>query len=481
MTSPAPAAGSAPRPATLRAAAIGFPEVLMQSITQIAPALALLLTIGFNTGLAGSAAPMTYLVAFIIVLSLTVPLGELARVFPSAGGYHTYISAVLGKRTGFLAAWVYSSIAPMAPAAIGAYASYLMAGDLRTEYGIHLAWWILYLAMIAAVGLAAYRGIELSGKLMVALGVAEMTIVAALSLWGLARPGAGGVSGAGFNPASATSGHGFYLAVVFSIFGFTGWEAAIAVGEESKDPRRLIPRALTGSVLILGVFLVICAWGIQIGWGTSTLGSLAASTSPAFQLAHRFWGAGSILLLLAILNSTLADCLACTTNSTRMWFSMGRAGALPARIAAVHPKNQTPTIAIALQTAVSVVVGILGSWLVGHDQIFFVAGLVFTLGYIFVYGAGNVAVARHFLTTARPELSAWKHLVLPAFGTASLLFVGFYSLHPLPAAPVSYAPVIALVWFAAGLILMLVPGRKPAAITEAGAFAAGEPVSGKEN
>src|SRR6266481_6411445 len=70
---------------------LGLPAVLMQGIAHVAPATAILLTLQFTTRDAGVAAPLAYLVAFLMVILLGVVLAQLARYLPSAGGYYTYV------------------------------------------------------------------------------------------------------------------------------------------------------------------------------------------------------------------------------------------------------------------------------------------------------------------------------------------------------------------------------------------------------
>src|SRR5207245_3359047 len=85
----APAAG---RPLVaeteLKAGALGLPAVLMQGVTTIAPAIAILYSFQFIVGLAGTAAPWVYVAALVIVLMTAVSLVSLARAFPSAGSYY---------------------------------------------------------------------------------------------------------------------------------------------------------------------------------------------------------------------------------------------------------------------------------------------------------------------------------------------------------------------------------------------------------
>src|SRR6185295_75332 len=95
---------------------------------------------------------------------------------------------------------------------------------LRTNYGIEFPWWLFLLIAGTLVSIASYRGIQISAKVLVALGVTEIVVVLALSFWSLANPGDGGINIISFNPSNATSFGGLAMGVVFSIFALTGWE-----------------------------------------------------------------------------------------------------------------------------------------------------------------------------------------------------------------------------------------------------------------
>jgi amino acid transporter len=279
-----------------------------------------------------------------------------------------------------------------------------------------------------------------------------MLIVAALALGGLISPGEGGVSLAGFNPANSTSSHGFFLAVVLSIFAFTGWEGAAAVAEEARNPRKVIPQAIIGSLILLGIYYVFCAWGIQTGWGIAHLDTLGDSKdSPAFAVAHRLWGNGWILILLALLNSGIAVCIACTVDSTRNWYAMARAEAIPGWLKKIHPEHRTPHAAILTQTVLALIVGLVGGSFMQPDQAFFMLATLATIIYVFVYFMGNIGVTRFFTTVMRKDLNVVIHIVFPIISTIALFCVLYYSLVPLPDPPVSYAPIAFVVLLALGL------------------------------
>jgi amino acid transporter len=436
--------------------ALGLPTVLMQSVAQIAPAVGVLLTIAFNTQLAGLGAPSTYLVAFLIALVSAIALGQLAKYLPSAGGFYTYVSTTVGPRAGFMVGWLYSWFVAAIPGALASYTAFVLHNELKQEYGVNIPWPVFVAAILGLVGYVGYRGIRISGRALMVLSIIEMIIVFALSLSGLFSPGPGGVTLGGFNPGNSTSLNGFYLAVVFSIFAFTGWESAAAVAEETRRPRWAIPRALIGSVVVLGCFYIFCAWGLQLGWGVNHLDALAGSSeNPAFVVAHRLWGGAWILVLLALLNSGIAVCIACTTDSTRNWYAMARSGAFPHWMDHVHPVNRTPSHAVMAQTALALAVGLgAGAW-VGPDQAFFVLGLVGTLIYVVVYLLGNVGVVRFFRTRQRADFNWRLHLALPLLSSVSLFWVAYKSLDPLPGAPVRYAPIVAALWLVFGAAVLV--------------------------
>ena len=92
--------------------AIGLTEVLFQSITHMAPAVATALSIGAATPVAGGNTPLAVVLALIAVLFTAYSMGELARHLPSAGGMYTYVGRGLGSFSGWLMAWAFCSPSP---------------------------------------------------------------------------------------------------------------------------------------------------------------------------------------------------------------------------------------------------------------------------------------------------------------------------------------------------------------------------------
>lgn len=455
-------AGSAPANKGLNSNAVGLSGVLMQSIAQISPTLGIFYTIAFNTDQAGGAAPLAYLAAFVVCLAISIPLAGLARHLPSAGGFYTYVSAGFGPRTGFLTGWLYAIMASIVPAALAAFTGDIMEKELAAKLGIHISWWYYAIGILAICVFCAYRGLEMSIRALVVMCVFEMAVGLGLALTGLANPGPGGVNFSGFNPAGIIGNSGFFIAVVLSIFAFTGFESAATIGEESRDPKVIIPRAIVGSLALIGTFYVVCAWGLQIGWGTDNLTSLAKSeVAPAFVLADRLWNGASWIVLIALVNSGLSVCIACTTSATRTLYGMAKTGALPQFLTSVHDERRTPQAAVIFQTVISLSALVLGGIALGPNNLFNVLGTAGTFVYIPIFILTNIAAYRFFKTQYPSEFSVFAHVLLPIFSTVGLLCIAYFSLNPLPAYPIVMAPFIALAYLLIGLAILFGRNLRP--------------------
>ena len=436
----------------LHGGAIGLPAVLMQAITHIGPAIGLATSIAFVVSLAGKTAPLAYGFAFLLVLAIGASLTQLANRFPSAGGYFTYTSRTLHPRAGLLTAWLYFLYDPLGGCINLAFFGFILQGFLKSKYNFDFPWWLTFLITATIISFLVYRGIKISATVMLILGGLEILIFIALAITALISPGAGGTNFAPFNLANAPA-NGLYLAIVFSILTFSGFESVAPLAEESRSPRQILPRAIMLSIVIMGIFFLLTSWAVVAGWGTDHIGGLATSAqNPILVVAERVWGIGWILVMFAIFNSALAVAIACTNASTRVFFAMGRVGVLPKWLAGV--RHKVPVNAVILQTVITFAYGLgIGFW-IGADQEFYFTGVAITLGLIFIYGAGNIGVVRYYLREARDSFNLWLDAVFPIACTLALIWVGYKSIVPLPAAPVEYAPFVVAGWLAAGLVLV---------------------------
>lgn len=473
--------GSGIEPATrLRAHAIGLPGATMQAVATIAPAIAALFFTQYVVSLTGVTAPLAYVLGVLIVLMLGSTLVQLSKHMSSAGGYYTFVSRSIGPRFGFMTAWMYVFYCPVIAGPIYAYFGFLLQQQLKSHYGINASylWWLTLIVGAPVVAFLAWRGLALSVKVLVGLGLTEMAIVFSLALSGFASPGPGGFNFSSWVPSHSLSGSGFALAVVFSLQALTGWEAAAPLAEETSNPRRNIPRATMISIIALGIFLVIMYWGQIIGWGTSVLtgsssGALVnAPALPGLIIAERVWGGGWVFVLAAMFSSTLAVCQACNNVSTRIWFKMGETGTLPSWFGHVDPVHKTPTHAIIANLILSLAVGLgVGFGFQADRSYFLTNGLVLVLAVTYIYISANIAVFFYYLKRRRQDFNLVLHFILPLVSSGALIYVTVKSFQPYPAFPYKLAPWIDGIWFVigAGILLYLWATKKDQWIEKLGA------------
>jgi amino acid transporter len=443
--------------------AIGLLGATMQAITHIAPAIAGFFFTQFIVGLAGITAPLAYFIGFVIVLMLGSTLAQLAKHMPSAGGYYTYVSRAVHPRAGFLVSWMYILYSPLVGGPLAGFFGFIVAGELKASWGIDIPWlWVVSILVFAP--LTAYlqwTGIKPSTRFMVITGGLEMLIVMGLAVSGFLFPPAGSsISLEVFNPANIPTAEGgffagtFFLAVVFTVQGLTGWEASAPLAEETQDPKRNVPLSVMLSIVIIGSFLVIVFWGVITGFGNNADAVVKSPDLPALALAHRVWGAGWIIIIFAFLNSVAAVSIACANVGTRMWYSMARSGSFPSALAKVHPVHKTPSNAILVQMALNLVAGIyVGAVWDPQTGFFLATGLLLVLAVSFAYLLANLAVFLFYWREKRDEFNWILHFIFPVLSSAVLLYA-IYKSFPL-LSPYDVAPFVAGAWLVIGIVILV--------------------------
>jgi amino acid transporter len=462
----------------LKAGALKLPAIFMQSLTMVAPGIAALFYTPVVVAQAGLAAPLAYPIAFVIVLFTAIVLAELAKAVPSAGGYYTYVAKGIHPRAGFIVSWLNIIYAPLVLGAVTVFGGWVIASSLAWT-GSFADWFPLVFGLCAVTVVAGvqYLGVQLSGKTLVILGGIELIVVFTLGVWGLANPGPGGLNVEPFDPGKAVSASGLFLAAVFAIQAFTGWEGSAPMAEESENPRRNVPRALIGSVILFGIFIVIVQWGVMVGWGTDNFKALGtASPLPGIQLAQKFWGGAWGILLVMLVSSVIAVSIACANVGTRMWYRMGVDGAFPKWFAKVDPQRKTPINAIIAQwvLAIATVLGLtLLVWVTtpttagtpmtmatAYQYQYYFDG--YLIGYVVlgIYTLGNIAAFMLYWNQRRSEFSWIRHALFPILSTVGMLAILLFSLNiiggdpltfqpdkwALPAAPFNIAVIFVAVW-----------------------------------
>jgi amino acid transporter len=404
----------------LRENAVGLPGMLMQGIATIAPSYAILASFVFIVSFAGIVTPWAYLFGGALLALQALNAAQLAKVFPSAGGWYTWIARALHPRAGFFAGVLFSVwLPPVAVLTLSFLSTQVLEPSIKAEYGVTIFWWIWVLASLALVIYFAYQGIVLSEKALIITGSIEILIMVALAFTGLASPGPGGFSFAPLNPGNFGLATNLFLGVVFSIFAFSGWESTGPLAEESKNPKRNVPIGLVGSVIILMIYFVFVTWGYLVGIGVDKVAGIpTASAFPVATLAERVWSGAWVFLLFALLNSAIAVSIACFNGGTRTWYAMGRSGVLPSALGKVNPARKTPVNSINLEVAVQVV-AFLCVIIWGAEDVFFTWANAITIGLVLMYILANIGVIKYYLTEGRSQFNVLLHVIIPVVASAA--------------------------------------------------------------
>ena len=404
------------------------------------------------------------------------------------------MSRGLGSFFGWLVAWVYTLAGPVVPAALYASFGFFGAAFITELTGFTNDWMWLVLTIVCGVAVWAltYYGIKLSTRVGVILGVIEIGIFLIVSALLIARA-ASPVNTAVFIPADGNIVPALQ-GMVFCILAFVGFEGAAPLGEEAREPRRTIPRAIVLSCLLIGLFYIFCYYAATVFFGPDNMKAdfLGANDgNPWGGMAEQVLpGIGSLLVTFAIVNSSIANANAGANASTRVIFSLGRSRLLPGALAAVHPEHRTPVNAVHVQGIIGLILGVglslyfNGGAAEGALTTYFFIGYVIALAFAAMYVMVNVAAIGYFLGDGRADFNPIKHLVVPILGII-VMAIGFVSalggvtipilnieLDPLPS-PFNYAPLIVTIWAVAGVVLyFMLRMRNPQATTDIGAAVA---------
>src|SRR6476646_9629885 len=449
----------------LREHSIGLWQVLFQSITHMAPAAAVAYSIYISVPDARQALPLSVALALIACICAATAIGQLAKLWPSAGGMYTYVARSLGPGWGFLVAWLFIGFEPLVAPFLYLEFGWAMNEVFQSEVGWHYSgqWWIwLLLIALFVLGLT-YRDIRLSTTAGVILGAFEIAIFGALAIWMLIS-NAGDLNAQPFNPNHAVGDwSGVFKGMVFAILAFIGFEAAAPLGEEARNPKRTVPRAVVGSAIAIGLFYVLCSYAWVFGAGFDNFVAQATGADPWRNLGKVFWGTGWVVVFLAICNSIAANSNAAMNAATRVFYALARNGLAPHTLGRTHAKFKTPSVAIIWLTGISLVISLLVGWKWNPGVGF---GVIATLAVplvVLVYMLASVGCIVYYLTVRRSEFNPLLHLVLPIGGIVLFFFPLYYQFYKVPPPyPFKYANWVAIGYLIAGIIVtILVTTMRP--------------------
>jgi amino acid transporter len=485
--------GAAPAAAgdnVLAKQSIGLAGAVAQSAALVGPAVAVVVGNAFIASLAGAASVLAFVIGTVICVLIAMVIADYARELPSAGSFYTYLTSSFGPKTGFVTGvLLFGAYVLLFPFQLSFF-GYYMHGLFSADFSVNIPWEVFAIAIIVLSTTLAVLGVRYSlqvGLVGLAFEVGVFTIFAILVI---AKGGAHGQSIQVLNPSQAPLGFGagLMIACVYTIFAFVGFESASTLGEEAKDPKKTIPRAVMLSTVLLGAFLCIVTYAEIIGFGASKSGINQMINDPAAfnTLAHRYGNSFLAGLMdIAVVSSFCALNIVTVNAVARMLFAMGRDRMLPRAFGQLNAR-QAPwfaaTSASALGLAASLIFGIkygpevYASWSAYFATLFFIGAYILLC----------VGVIRFNMKRHGDRFNIIRHAGVPIIGLAGIGLVLYGNVHPLPPSPLRWFipatfAVIAVAWLAARHLEKVDPAR----VARAGALLAavevvdgvGEPVA----
>ncbi|AOU97071.1 amino acid permease [Acidihalobacter yilgarnensis] len=438
--------GTSPlRPAKLRQGELGLGYIVSATLANIAPAMSFYFGFAVIAVGAGVAAPLTILAAMVAVLFLANTLAEFSRFTPSAGSFVTFIGKSFGPTAAVTAAVFLIFGYILAGSAVVAIMGGWTAETIHRYLGINIPWEILTLAAIILVGTMTVRGVRLSTAWAAAAFWVELVVLVGVGIAILAVHGQLNLHP--FEPHYLDGGlKGLGLGFPIAIFLFVGWENASMMAEESKEPRRLVPRALFTSAIAIGVLYTFLAYATEVGFGYDVK-ALNAAQVPYVDLATHLLGGIVVLLYLAGITSIFGSLIGLVNAQSRILFNSGREGLLPNVFGAVHAEHQTPWAAIAtfLLIALALLFMFAGS---KHPVVYFgEAATCGTIPVAITYGVTNLALPFYVWRKQRTAFSWLRHAVLPVLGFLAMILPVWGLITPGQPYPFNLYPYVALVVF----------------------------------
>jgi amino acid transporter len=452
---------------------------LALSLATVGPTLAMAGNGQGLIGTVGKGIPLVFVLGLIGVGLVGYGFVRLTRHLNHAGSAYALVGATVGPRAGFFSGFaMLGAYLGFAVGTVALFSAFTNAFLMQLQNGradaFQLPWIVPAVVAVAASALLAGRDTKMIARILMViegLGIVAMIVLVVVIF---ARGGARSTgvdfsvfSFSGVGPSAVMSG------IVAAFLSWAGFEACAALGEETDNPRRNIPRALTGTLLLTGGLFIVVMFAQTVGFGTDAAGLEAfhGSGNTLGDLGKTYIGTGfSLIVVFTAIISAFACHMAAASTASRLMFAFARDGFGPRWLASVDKRTNAPREALWLAIAICLLLNLV-SWGTGWPSLgtgnsaidsytlFAVAGAVsLMIAYLMVEVAAIrfVTSRRHAGGNGEPRLALG--IALPGIGLAVIAVVLYFNVKG-QASVFSSPPYIGLAWAAVGLIVAFAASR----------------------
>lgn len=458
----------------LKRDSLGLSQIIASTLANIAPAMSFFFGFSVIAAGAGVGAPLTILVAMVVILFLTNTLSQFSRYRPSAGSFVTFIGMSFGPWAGAAASIFvvvgYCTAAASVVVISGGWASQ----TLHLFLGLNVPWQVLSIIATVIVGFLVARGISLSttwAAIFFYFELALLLIGAVIMLVVNHKF----ISSAPFEISSVIGGwKGIGLGFPLAIYMFVGWENSAMLAEETTNPRRNVPRALIIGTLSIGILYIFLSFATETAFHNDVK-AISNSALP-FVDAFKVSAAGILIVAyLAGITSIFSSLIGLTNAQARILFSSSREGLLPRFFGKIHPAHHTPYIAMwaFIILALAIVLGFGTFCRIDPVTLFGDAGTLGTIPVIVTYLITNLALPVYMWRYHREDFNGFTHLIIPVLGTVFMLFPLWGLVQPGQPYPFSLYPKLVLALLAFSVIYGIILSKKnPHLVQTVGSYVA---------
>ncbi len=411
----------------------------------------ILVVLGTAVPLAGPAVWISFVVAGVAALLSALSYAEMAGAVPTSGSSYSYTYATMGEGIAWVCGWCLVLEYAVSVAAVAVGASEYVDETLRV-FGLHLPTALaappgdggvvnlpaaLLVLLATAVLLPGARESAWVNTLMVVVKIALLVFFVVVAFTAFRAQN--------FEPLAPMGAAGVTAAASRLFFSYIGFDAASTAGEEAKDPRRDLPRAIIGSIaLITALYILVAIAAIGARSWTSFSADEASLVRIVVDVTGQPWVAlvfsvGAVIAIASVVLTVLY-------GQTRILLTMARDGLVPKLFGRVSHRTGTPVVG-------TLVVGVVVTVVAALVPLGELADAT-SIGTLVAFALVNVSVL--VLRRSRPGLERSYRVplfpVVPVLGTLSCVLLAVF---------LGAGTWIAFgLWMLAGVVLYLAYGRR---------------------
>ena len=431
---------------------MGLLDVVMVGVAAMIGG-AIFVLVGPGIGAAGPALMIAFLLNGIITIFTAFTYAELSSALPDTGGGYRWVREGMPRPNAFLSGWMawfaHTIAGSLYAVAFASFFAHLLESSHIVSSSIFLEKGLAAIAIIAFTFINV-RGASPTSKVGNAITLTQITIIALLIVGAL-------IAMAFTNPTWPDNFEDFFpngmtglvVAMGLTFIAFEGYEVIAQTGNELKNPKKNIPRAIFISLLVVIAIYILFTFSFIGGLSEEKIGKAAWEFIGDYgeigivEAAKSFLPFGALIVLGGGFVSTLAALNATTYSSSRVSYAMGTHYNLPHFFGKIHPKYKTP----AISTVASGIIMLVMAMALDLTGIAFAASVMF----LFLFAQVNYAAITIRRLYGKKLDYAFKTPFFPIIPTLGILSAIGLSVYLLFTEPTSW--VIAIIWIVAGFVI----------------------------